>query len=131
MRKRTHAFAHANNNSLESRPAGARYNANTSAPATARQIARECGPVVYAARLPDRTIKIGYSTDVADRLNHLGCGLAGLLALMPGTYEDEQAIHSGLIEHRARGREYYYPTPAVMAVVNDMRATFGMEPVAA
>lgn len=48
---------------------------------------------------------------------------------MPGTREDEMAIHAILAEHRAHGNEYYHATPAVLAVINDMRARYGLEPI--
>ena len=98
---------------------------------TKSSLAKDCGPVIYAARLNDGTIKIGYTTDVKDRLVHLGCGLEGILALVPGTYQQEQDIHSGLIAYRHHGREYYHPHEQVIAVVNQMRATFDLKPIAA
>ena len=54
-----------------------------------------------------------------------------LLAFRVGAYEDEQAIHASLVEHRARAREYYNPTPEVLAVVNDMRNSLGLPHIAA
>ena len=96
------------------------------------------GAVVYAARLADGTIKIGHTEHFADRLRYLqrytGQDVE-LLAFRPGTYEDEQAIHASLVPHRVditpQAREYYSPAPEVMAVVNDMRATLDMPPLAA
>jgi len=90
---------------------------------------RAFGPVVYAVRLPDGIVKIGHTTNLARRLNRLQA--EEVLAFKPGTYEDEQAIHDRLVEHVAHGREYYRPVPAVIAVVNELRAHFGMEPIAA
>lgn len=96
---------------------------------TRTSIARECGPVVYAARLADGVIKIGFTKNIGDRLRYLGCNFEGLLALVPGTLDDERAIHARLVAHRARGREYYHPVPEVLDAVNIMRATFGIEPL--
>ena len=72
--------------------------------------------VVYAARLPDGTVKIGCSGNLASRRRCIAPG-AEILGFMPGDYDDEQAIHQTLKAHRARGWEYYHPTPAVLAVV--------------
>lgn len=88
---------------------------------------RAIGQVVYAARCGD-TIKIGVTTDLANRLS--GIGADELLAFTPGNHADEQALHARLVEHRHHGTEWYYPTPGVMAVVNEMRDRLGLEPVA-
>ena len=98
---------------------------------SAAQAARDVGPVVYAFRTQDGLIKFGFSANIYNRLGALGGGLRGLLALVPGTFDDEQAIHRAMAEHRARGREYYHPTPAVLALVNEMRARNRQEPITA
>lgn len=51
--------------------------------------------------------------------------------LTPGTYEDEQELHRQLADHLHHGREWYYPTPGVFAVVNDLRARLGQAPLVA
>lgn len=81
--------------------------------------------MVYACRLVDGIIKIGCTGDLASRLRTVGSG-AELLGFMPGDFADERAIHQTLTAHRARGREYYHPTPAVLAVVNEMRDRFDL-----
>lgn len=92
------------------------------------------GDVVYAVRLDD-VVKIGFTSDLGDRVHTLKCingsRSAEMLAVRFGTEADEQAIHTRLIGHRARGREYYHPTPEVLAVVNEMREDFGLPPIAA
>jgi len=94
------------------------------------RIAKECPPVVYAFRTRDGLIKIGHTKDIAQRAGSLGGGLRSLLALKPGTYADEQEIHRSLKGRAARGREYYpADDPAVLAVVNEMRAAMGFEPI--
>lgn len=130
MRKRTqHARV------IAHRPGGkmsdAGWRDTTDDIASRAQIAKECGPVIYAIKLRDGMVKIGHTTDIANRVHAYDCGFDGLLALKPGTLQDEQAIHATLVAHRAMGREYYHPTPEVLAVVNDLRATFGFEPIAA
>lgn len=95
------------------------------------------GPVVYAAQLADGTIKIGWTEHFGDRLrslkSHTGQDVE-LLAFKPGTFDDEQAIHAGLVEHRVditvQAREYYRPSVEVLEVVNAMRAGLGMPDIA-
>jgi hypothetical protein len=103
-----------------------------------REVMDAMGPVVYAARLTDGTVKIGHTEHFGDRLRWLRCYTGQdieLLAFRRGTFEDEQAIHAALVEYRVeiteRSREYYSPTPEVMAVVNEMRGELGMPPLAA
>lgn len=96
---------------------------NISRPAALRAV----GAVVYAVRCGD-VIKIGHTRNLAQRCNKLQAD--EVLAIRPGTYEDEQAIHARLVGHLHHGREWYYPTPAVVTVVNEMRASLGMDPVA-
>ena len=120
-----------NNPGRGAKSSSARYDASFSNDKSRIGLAKDCGPVIYAARLKDGTIKIGYTADLYRRLNWLGCGLEGLLALMPGTLEQEQDIHSGLVAYRAHGHEYYHPHEQVLAVVNQMRATFDLKPIAA
>ena len=98
---------------------------------TKLSLARDCGPVIYAVRHKDGAIKIGFTTNVYNRMRTLGCGLDDLLALVPGTLEQEQDIHSGLVAYRHHAHEYYHPHEQVLAVVNQMRATFDLKPIAA
>lgn len=101
---------------------------------------RMLGAVVYAARLADGTIKIGWTERFDLRLHWLKHHVeqdVELLAFRPSSYEDEQGLHASLTDHRATGdnyaltREYYDPAPEVLAVVNEMRAGLNMPPVAA
>ena len=98
---------------------------------TACQAMEALGDVVYAIRLPGDTIKIGWTTNLAQRKrswrlrdNH------GILAIKPGTYAEEQAIHARLTPYRKHGAEYYRPTPEVLAEVNTLRDAVGLDPVA-
>lgn len=88
---------------------------------------RAFGEVVYAVRCGD-VVKIGHTTDLAVRLRQLH---GEIIAFRQGTYDDEQTLHARLVDHLHHGREWYYPTPGVMAVVNEMRATIGLDPIAA
>lgn len=88
---------------------------------------RAVGEVVYAVRCGD-VIKIGHTGDLAARCWSLKT--TDVLAFTPGTYEDEQSIHALLVGNLHHGREWYYPTPDVLAVVNEMRDRIGLAPVA-
>jgi len=88
-----------------------------------------CGdlpPVIYCIRLDDGCIKIGWTEDLAARKRSFGKGWQRILAVTPGTLEDEKELHVVLAASLARGREYYHPTAEVMAVVNDMRRRVGL-----
>lgn len=87
------------------------------------------GGSVYACRVADGLIKIGFTR----HLNARRTSLQGeLLAVLPGaSYNDEQALHARLVDHLHHGQEWYYPTPRVLAVVNEMRQEIGLDPVAA
>lgn len=83
---------------------------------------------IYAMRLTDGTVKIGCTGDLATRRRMVEAG-AEVIGFMPGTFEDEAAIHKGLVQHRARGREYYRPSQDVLDVVNTMRSRFSLPPL--
>lgn len=87
--------------------------------------------VIYAIRCPDGLIKIGHTTDLQNRRRHFDSDPTAILAVKPGTYDDEQAAHDALRESCARGREYYRPTPEVLAFVNEIRSGYGLESIAA
>ena len=108
-------------------------------PVTAEQdrmrLIREClrdlagVELIYAIRLPDGIIKIGHTKDLMARRRHFDSGPEAILAIKPGAYDEEQAIHAKLAPHVARGREYYHPTPEVMGFVNDLRGRLGISPI--
>ena len=85
--------------------------------------------LIYAVRTRDGLIKIGCSTDLVTRLDHIKGGVEEILALKPGTFADELAIHRSLRGHATEGREYYFPTPSVLRAVNAMRAPLGLDPI--
>ena len=95
---------------------------------TSNEAMSALGEVVYAVRVGD-LIKIGHSANMAQRL--LALGATEVLAFKLGNYADEQAIHRRLVDHVARGKEWYYPTPGVLDVVNEMRTALGMDSIAA
>jgi hypothetical protein len=91
------------------------------------------GSVLYAAAIGGDVIKIGYTTDVVRRLDHLrsetgqGCRL---LAIRFGTMDDEREVHQSLAAFRSHGREYYHPHPEVLALVDQWRQAMGQAPLA-
>ena len=93
------------------------------------------GSMLYAMRI-DGLIKIGWTsmmlTDRRDRFRaEMGAVEIEILAFIPGTREDELEIHHLLADHVVKGREWYNPTVEVMAVVNEWRAYWGRDPIAA
>ena len=126
---------HTSSKSYESNPAGNRITMLDGHHAdqfdSLLTMANKCGPVIYAVLLDDGLIKIGFTTNINQRMNNIGCGLGGLLALIPGTLRQEKRIHNRLIEHRAHDHEYYYPNAQIIAFVNAMRAKLNLKPIAA
>lgn len=84
--------------------------------------------MVYAIRTTDGLVKIGCTSNLASRARQIP---GEIIAFRPGDFDDEAVIHATLAAHRARGREYYHPTTAVLAVVNDLREHFNLPPLAA
>lgn len=81
---------------------------------------RLLGPVLYAVRTSEGLIKFGFTADLNRRLRAYVGG--SLLAFRAGSRNAETDLHRSLAPSVARGREWYNPTPAVMAVVNEWRA---------
>jgi hypothetical protein len=96
----------------------------------ALRILNMAGPVVYAIRTKDGLIKIGVTSQMSIRRRKLGPH-DDILALKIGDRVVEQQIHARLTDHRHHGNEWYYPTPGVMAVINEMREDLGLKPLAA
>ena len=88
------------------------------------------GPAIYAVKVRGGLVKIGYTSNVRNRVQSLGVGTEAMLAmLLNGTFEEERAIHARLRGHAVKGREWYSATdPDVVAIVNEMRAEMGLEP---
>ena len=84
--------------------------------------------MLYAMRTPDGLIKIGITSDISHRRGQLSGEILGFTF---GEQADELAIHHSLAAHVHHGREWYNPTPEVLAVVNEMRAGFDLDPLAA
>jgi hypothetical protein len=95
-----------------------------------RPIARQCPPLLYAIDLGGKAIKIGHTTDLAERIRHLA-NWSDVLAIKPGTRTEEPEIHRRLSPYVSDGRETYHRTPEVLALVNEWRAVYGYGPVTA
>lgn len=80
-------------------------------------------PMLYAVMCPDGAIKIGCTTNLAQRRSYLQ---GEILAFRFGDFDDERAIHDSLREHLAHGDEYYHPSPEVLALVEQWRADLGI-----
>ena len=89
------------------------------------------GEVLYAVRTPDGLVKIGHTRNMRNRMHTVVLGETEVLAFKFGTRADEMAIHRQLSAHVAHGREWYHPTPEVMALVNSWREALGRESLAA
>lgn len=87
------------------------------------------GHVVYAIQTRDGNIKIGFTTDLAHRCTQVGYGQKAIIGFMRGEMSDETAIHRRLNGLAVHGREYYPWHPQVIAVVNEMRDQWGIEPI--
>jgi hypothetical protein len=98
---------------------------------------RLLGDTIYAARIEcTGAIKIGWTSDLCHRLTclkHTHQSQVELLAVVVGaTRQDEALVHASFgDEHREHGREYYRPTPAVLALVNEWRVRVGLPTLAA
>jgi hypothetical protein len=101
----------------------------------ASRILRLSGSFLYAARMSSGVVKFGFTAGLlSSRIDQLagdardaGEQFDRLIAIHHGTKADERALHRSLAGHRSHGREWYNPTPEVMAVVNDWRAALGMD----
>lgn len=98
-------------------------------PRVTSDLLNSLGHVVYAIQTRDGHIKIGFTTRLANRCGQLGGGPKSLIGFVRGELADESAIHARLKGLAIRGREYYPWHPRVVAVVNEMRAEWGIEPI--
>lgn len=94
-------------------------------PTTRNQLLTDLGPVIYYLRVGP-LVKIGFTSNLAKRLKGYPPYTKILAWRTGGTVEAERAIHERLAEHTAAGREWYHPTPEVLAVVNEAREHCGL-----
>lgn len=77
--------------------------------------------VVYFVQAQDGPIKIGYSTNLQQRMRGLEQHAPlTLLHAFPGDRECEQFIHRELAQHRLN-REYFSPVPQVLALLDEAK----------
>lgn len=93
---------------------------------TASAASRDLGPCVYAVRTPERLIKIGFTTNLDRRIRQFGSVWADVLIALPGTLEDEAALHARFEPYLARGREYYYPCREIVEWIDQERSRLGV-----
>lgn len=101
------------------------------APDTKTSLCREIGACVYFIRERDGLVKIGWTTDLASRKRAFGSGWEHILAVVPGTTADEAALHERFAADLRRGREYFRPSAALLAHINDIRRDCGVEALSA
>lgn len=89
-------------------------------------ISADLGLCVYFARTEDGLVKIGCTKDLYRRRHQLGFAWTDLLAVTPGTFDDEQDLHARFAQHRVRAREYYRPAPEIMRHINEIRDRMGV-----
>lgn len=92
-------------------------------------LSRDLPSVVYFIRTKDDLIKIGHTGDLANRRTAFGAGWQRVLAIVPGSRDDEAAMHGRFAAHLARGREYFKPAPELIEYINDIRANLGVGPI--
>lgn len=91
--------------------------------------ARDLGPVIYGVLTKDGLIKLGYTTDLWNRLYNYGIGMRNpkrLLMVKPGTLADEQIIVGRFAAHVVHGREYFRPAREILDYINSVRAEMGV-----
>lgn len=98
-------------------------------PDTYASLSREIGSCVYYIRCTDGLIKIGHTTDLADRKRAFGKGWQHVLAVTPGSFEEEHAMHVRFRPALARGREYFRPVQDLLAHINEIRGRLGVPPL--
>ncbi|NKV08577.1 hypothetical protein GS892_25035 [Rhodococcus hoagii] len=86
---------------------------------------------MYFIRSNDDLVKIGHTTNIAKRKSAFSVGWGSILAIVPGTYEDEQNLHRRFAEHRARGAEWYHPASTIIDHINEIRQRLDISPIAA
>jgi hypothetical protein len=74
-------------------------------------------------------VKIGYTSNLRNRLATYGVERAALMAVIPGGRTEERAHHQRFAPDLARGREWFRPSAELMTYINDLRANAGVGPV--
>ena len=98
-------------------------------PDTPASVMRELGACVYFIHTADGLIKIGYTTNLGQRLRAYKGGLKRILFAVRGTYDDEQILHARFRPFRARGVEYYHPVPEILDYIDALREARNIPPL--
>lgn len=85
----------------------------------------QLGPVIYVVRTLDGLIKIGHTTNLYSRIRAYTKD-AELLCILPGSRENEAAIHSRFRQHCARGKEYYRENDEIDDWIDAQRYKLGL-----
>lgn len=97
---------------------------------TPTSLARELGDCVYFLRSSDDLIKIGFTSDLVQRKRRFaGSTWSDILAVIPGTIEDEQHLHQMFAVYRARGDEWYRPVAPIIEHINGIRSRLNVSPI--
>jgi hypothetical protein len=83
----------------------------------------DAGGFVYYIRINGR-IKIGYAKDVRARTRHYPPG-SELLAVEPGTPQNERERHQDFNRFLVEGREWFTESPAITEHIRNVRALHG------
>lgn len=94
-----------------------------------RDALRGLPSVVYAV-LVNGYVKIGYSTNLANRLAVYGVSPTDLLVVLPGGRAEERALHERFADDLMRGREWFRQSSQILAWVNTERARMGVPSLA-
>lgn len=115
-------------NRVPARPADLVLHAVRDTPTAA---ARALGNCVYAVRTPDGLIKIGYTSNIGQRIRGFGSVWADVLLVLSADMDYERAVLARFKPYVARGREYHYPVAEIVDWINDERACMKISPIAA
>jgi hypothetical protein len=90
------------------------------------QLCRDLPPMVYFIRTPEGPIKIGTSSGwLHGRMNARHAQWTDILAITPGSYDEEAAWHERFAEH-ALGHELFEPHEDILAAINEIRDRLGV-----
>lgn len=99
----------------------------TDKPDNPTSVAKELGACVYAVRTPDRLIKIGFTTNLGQRIRAFGSVWSDVLLALPGDKATEKELHTRFERYRARGAEYYFPCRELVEWIEGERERMGIQ----
>lgn len=88
---------------------------------------------LYFFRSPAGLIKIGYSTEIGNRIRALAwkwkTGPEAVLAVTETLREREQELHAQFARHLADGDTWYRPTTELLDIIDEIRTDTGLPPL--